>query len=433
MATFGSFPGVRVSTTGGAVAGAEIGRTQKDIIVGLGDGSGSADAGEVYQINSRSDADDLFGPDSQLAEQYRLARGAGANPAFIYGATPALTEHTFTDSGTATGTLQNTPVVTDSQHFTATDTTNSTELSVHFSYESSVSAPSSDASINVNPVTGEWALKNSTDVEIVYNVGDYAGAISAADAEVNEDEFAHITLLSKIESHVSSLATTVSSMREKYKMVTGSAGAEPTGLGSDGYPRIDTGSYSDAVDQDTIFLFAPTTSADGTSLLGALGGKIAGNALDEPIYDNPVNGFTGMAQSLSKAEANELRDAQVIPIRDQGTISIADNRSTSTATDFERDLFRRRIVDLVILTAKTVGENIIGFINDPETRSDAQQAISDELEQIADDGLIKPNLEQETNFFVEVTKNDADTVGIDLGITPFGLVKRVEVTLTVDT
>lgn len=433
MATFGSFPGVRISTTGGAVAGAEIGRTQKDIIVARGDYVGSAEAGEMYQINSRSDADDLFGPDSQLTEQYRLARGAGANPAFIYGVQPEMTEHTETFSANSTGTLSNVPIVPDTEMVVATDEVDSNTLSVEFYYDDSVPAPSNSDVVHINPATGDWALASSTDLELIYETGDYSAAIAAADTEVNEDEFAHITLVSHFDDHVADLTSTVTSMRSKYKMVTGSAGIEPNATGSDGYPMIDTGSYSDAVDQDSIFLFGPTTSADGTSLLGALGGKIAGNALDEPIYDNPINGFTGMAQSLSKAEANELRDVQVIPIRDQGTISIADNRSTSTATDWERDLFRRRIVDLVILTAKVVGENIIGFINDPETRSDAQQAISDELEQIADDGLIKPNLQGETNFFVEVSKVDADTVGIDLGIAPYGLVKRVEVTLTVDT
>lgn len=433
MATFGSFPGVRVSTTGGTVAGAEIGRVQKDIIVARGDSVGSADAGEVYQINSRSGADDRFGPDSQLAEQYRLARGAGANPNFMYGVQPETNEHTETFASSSTGSLSNTPIIDDADNVVATDTVDSTDLAVEFYYEDSVPAPSENDKIHINPATGDWAIASSTDVEVIYETGDYSAAIAAADDEVNEDEFAHITLISHFDDHVADLTTTVTSMRSKYKMVTASAGIEPNATLSSGYPKIDTGSYSDAVDQDSVFLFGPTTSENGVSMVGAIGGKIAGNALDEPIYDNPLNGFTGVAQSLSKAEANELRDAQVIPIRDQGSISIADNRSTSTATDWERDLFRRRIVDLVILTAKVVGENIIGFINDPETRGDAEEAISDELEEIADDGLIQPNTQGSTNHFVEVSKVDADTVGIDLGISPYGLVKRVEVSLTVNT
>jgi hypothetical protein len=216
-------------------------------------------------------------------------------------------------------------------------------------------------------------------------------------------------------------------------MVTASAGAEPNATLSGGFPKIDSGNYGDAVDNDSLFLFGPTTSENGVSMVGALGGTVAGTGFDEPIYDRPVNGFTGMAQSLSKAEANELRDQQVIPVREQGSISIADNRSTSTETDWERDLFRRRIVDLVILTAKGVAENIIGFINDPETRSDAEDAILEELEDIADDGLIQPNRQRETHYFVEVSKVDADTVGIDLGIAPYGIVKKVEVSLTIDT
>lgn len=433
MATFGSFPGVRVSSTGGTVAGAEIGRAQKDVIVALDDAVGSATAGEVHQINSRSDADDLFGPDSQLAEQYRLARGAGANPNFMYGVAPETTEHTETFASTSTGTLSNTPAIPESDRVVATDDVNDTDLTVEFYYEDTVPAPSESGRIHINPASGDWAVDSSTDVEVIYETGDYAGAIEAADNEIAEDEFGHITLISHFETHTASLTTTVSSMRSKYKMVTASSGAEPNATLSSGGPKIDTGNYSDAVDDGSTFLFGPTTSEDGTSMVGALGGAVAGTSFNEPIYDRPVNGFTGMAQTLSKAEANELRDAQVIPVREQGSIAIADNRSTSTATDWERDLFRRRIVDLVILTAKAVAENIIGFINNPETRSDAEDAISDELEDIADDGLIQPNRQGETNYFVEVSKVDADTVGIDLGIAPYGIVKQVEVSLTIDT
>jgi len=160
---------------------------------------------------------------------------------------------------------------------------------------------------------------------------------------------------------------------------------------------------------------------------------MAGNALSDSIYNEALSA-NDMEQRLSQAEATDLRDAQVIPVRQPvsgGSIRAAGNLSTSTETDWTRDYWRRRIVDEVILIAKQIGDQAIGRINDEQTRTAVENQIRAQLRGLAGDRLIQPG--ENENWFVDVYELDADTVGIDLGVTPYGIVKRVDVTITVNT
>jgi len=76
MATFGEFPGVRVTTTGGGIAAVDVGSEEKVVIFGGGDASaGAASVNEPTQIGSNRDAEVQFG-DSELAQAMRDARCA---------------------------------------------------------------------------------------------------------------------------------------------------------------------------------------------------------------------------------------------------------------------------------------------------------------------------------------------------------------------
>lgn len=434
MATFGTLPGVKVTTTGGVVSGITIGRAQYLVLVGHGDPSGTASSNTAYKIDSRSDVDNTFGDGSDLARAYRDSIANGANRNFIYGVQADTSSVTESFSTVASGTLANTPIVDELDRVDATDTTDGVTATVNFVYEDAPATPSDADTINLNPINGEWVADSSSSYDITYSYSDWGGGLTGAEDVIGENEFGLICPLSNAESVASSLSTSLGNLRDQYKMAVGLMAAEPNATTTDYKPKYDTSTYSDNVDDDALFLVAPDTvdNAD-LSALGSIAGVFAGNDVSNPVYNDALTGTADLDQRLSKAEADDLRAEQVIPLRDLGSVRIRDNASTSTATDWERDFFRRRIVDIAVVTAKTIGEEILGFINDEDTRSNTKTLIEAELLELVDDGLLQPNTAQETNLFVDVFKIDSDSVGIDLGISPYGVVKRVDVDITINT
>jgi hypothetical protein len=167
-----------------------------------------------------------------------------------------------------------------------------------------------------------------------------------------------------------------------------------------------------------------------------VGGLFAGNAIENPIYNDELTGFQQLEQKLTRTEADNLRDNDVIPVRSGPSVRVVGNRSTnfSASDTVAAAFFTRRVTDRVILIAKSVGDQILGQINDEETRTQAQRLILSQLRELVSDGLIRPNTGAETNFSVDVFESSTDNnqVNIDVSFTPFGVVKRVDETITVD-
>ena len=412
-----------------------IGRAQYLVLVGHGDNSaGSATVNEAVPINSRTDADNKFGTDTDLARAYRDARANGANRNHIYGVMADNTETTESFATTASGTLSTTPIVDDRSRVSAQDVTAGTSMNVELVYDSPVDAPTEADTVHINPHTGEWAADESSDYDITYSYSDWTNAISGAGDVIGESEFGVICPLSHAEAVANDLSTTLDSLRAEYRMALGVMAAQPNTTTDDFKPAYDTASYTDEIDNDAVYLVAPVAEGDSHELaIGAVGGLFAGNDVSDPVYNDSLTGVDSLAQTLSKAEADDLRNERVIPLRDRGEPRVKGNISTSTETDWDRDFWRRRIVDLTVVTAKAIGDEIIGFINDSQTRATAETLIQSELRQLVDDRLLQPNSAREQNMFVDVYEIDPSTVGIDLGITPYGVVKNVEISLTIDT
>lgn len=432
--TYGDFPGVKISTAGGAITGVAVGREQKLVVVGVGDG-GSATTNEPVQIDSRLDADRKFGEGSELAEAIKDALANGANIDFLYGvklATEQVSAETFTT--TDSGTLANAPIVEDLS--TITVTADGTTADVSFRYDSPPTAPSDTDTVFIDPLTGDWTGDASADYEFTYEYPNWADGLSAAAGVVEQEETAIIAALTEAESVATDLSAQVNTLRGEYKLALGLQAAEPNTTTSDDAAGYDTTAYTDSIDNDAIFLHAPARKdGEPDTITGAIGGVMAGNALNDSIYRDAVT-VDDLEQRLSQSEADDLRDEQVIPVQQPpsgGSVVIGDNRSTSTETDWERDYWRRRIVDQVILIAKAIGDSIIGRINDDDTRETVETALQVELRGLADDRLIEQNTSTETNWFVDVYEIDADTVGIDLGVRPYGIVKRVDTTVQIST
>ena len=479
VTTYGSFPGVKVEVAGGGITAVAIGEEEKLVLFGeaqyadddtlQSDGTEdalSADASpeSAVQINARREADSNFGAGSELADGMREALGNGANIDFLYGVAPRRYNVADETQSTQSGTLDNAPIweenVADESNIQAIaveDDTGPVAMTVEYDYSSPPAQPSAADTVAVNPLTGEYAADAAPDgdYQFDYKYLDWQSAFDAAEvtAIVEEDETGIYDALSDSEAVSADLDSTVTTHRGNYKLINAISGAQPNdnelitsddlSLASDhsNYTRrdarFDTSTFTQtSVDADHHFMLAPVREADvPKTVLGGVGGLFAGNPISDPIYNDPLSGYSDLEQSFTKTEADEMRDENVIPIRQAGSIRVKDNVSTSTATDWERDFWRRRIADRVILIGKTIGDTIIGRINDEQTRSAAGRLIRAEIRELVDDRLLKPNTAEETNWFVDVYEDSTNSneVNIDIGFTPYGIVKRVDETITINT
>lgn len=433
--TFGDFPGVKVTLAGGAIVGVAVGREEK--LVGIGVGDSTADAGVNNAVSpiSRSDIDTQFGAGTELAEQLKDARANGANIDYLYGVmldVTSVSAETF--AGTASGTLANAPIIEDPSTISVQDTVDATAVTVEFRYDSPPTAPTDADTVHLNPITGEWTADSSSDYEFDYDWPDYSAALDEAETVIETEETGIIAPFAESESISTDLSGRLNALRPNYKMAFGLSAAEPNANTTENEPKYDTSAYTDSIDNDAMFLHAPARKQGSKSTItGAVGGLLAGNAIDDSVFhENLV--VDDLEQRLSGAEVEDLEGEQVMPVRQPksgGTITLENNISTSTATSWERDYWTMRIIDQVTLIAKTIGDSILGRINDTETRSTVESQIRVEMRNLAQDRLIDP-VEGE-DWFVEVYEVDNNTVGVDLGITPTGIAKQVEFNLTIST
>jgi len=472
VTSYGSFPGVRVEVAGGGITAVSIGEEEKLVIFGEAsyedDGTVTSDGDEdglatdlvgsleePTQINARREADTNFGSGSELADGMREALGNGANIDLLYGVAPRRFNVVGEVQSTQTGTLNNAPIweedVSDESNIAALNCEDDgSTIEVRYSYESPPTAPTEGATVAVNPLTGEYNADSSPDVDYLfdYKYLDWQSAFEAGPVTrvVQEDETGVYDVLSDSDLVSIDANSAAATRRGAFQLVNVLSGAEPNNNeliedDSGGYvrrdARFDTGAYSQgSVDSDYYFKLAPVRQENTPrTILGGVGGLFAGNPISDPIYNDPVSGYTDLEQRFTKADADNMRGEQVIPIRQAGSIRVKDNLSTSTETDWERDFWRRRIADRVILIGKTIGDTIIGRINDADTRDAAERLISAEIRELVGDRLLKPNSAEETNWFVDVyeSSTDPDEVKIDIGFTPFGIVKRIDETVTINT
>lgn len=465
MATYGDFPGVRVVTEQGGIQSVAVGVEEKVIIFGEAvyqndntvDGDGSA--GTLTSINAPLEADKLFGAGSEIAEGMKKALQNGANIDFLRGVAVPRKEITAESQAGQTGSVDNVEVFEDTDTITVedldgTDTVVRT-LDVEFRYNGAPSTPSESDTVFINPLTGDYAADAlaSDHFEFTYQHLDYEEAFNDSEvlSYIDENETGLLFALSDSDAVSSQLATVVSTLRENYQLATGFTFAEP----NDNYvfdaanttpdnggaePRYDTANYDSAnqsVSSSAFFKPAPARveGEPDETIGGGLAGLYVGNSIDDAVYNEIVSGYASLQQSLNKTEADDLRDQDLIPVRSGGSVRVRGNRATnfSQSDSVAADFWTRRITDRVILIVKLVGDAILGRINNPDTRDQAEGVILRQLGQLAADEIIKPNGEEE-NYNVQVYEDSVNKneVNIDVQFTPYGIVKQVDANVTVN-
>lgn len=436
MSTYGSIPGVRISTSTGTITGVTIGREQHLILVGVGNDEAEAETNEPLRLDDRRDADTKFGEDSDVAIAFRRALANGQHPDYIH----AVRAETMTDTETGTsGTLANAPAVPDMSRLEAEDTTSSDTYAVELTYESPPEAPTEAEVVHLNPNTGEFDA-DDTEVDITYDYADWEEALWAAEDIMSEAEFGLLSPLTAADSVKTDMQVVVEQMRTDLKFVLAHAPAEPNMTGSDNEAMLDTGTFEQSFSDSTLFISGPSgvdtdsamteSALNGIELHPAVSGLMAGNDTTEPIYDASLTAVESPAQTLSRSAVMDLRDEYVIPIRDNGVTRIEDNHSTydqDTDGGWERDYFRRRIVDLTMATIYQIARRQIGSILDDDTIRDVAEVVDRQLDDLSDDRLLEAGGQD-----FSVYRKDDRTIGIDLTITPYGVAKSAEVDLTIN-
>lgn len=442
--TYGNTPGTQVTIEGGSVQGIQVGAEEKVVIFANGDPSvGSHSSNDPRQVESLTEVENQFGPGSDVAEVFADTRANGANVegGYVYVVVPTQTtvsNEAFTS--VQSFTLANAPIVEDLSLITVTDTAAATDLTVEFRYQSPPPTPTNSDTAFINPYTGEVETDNSTDYEVDYDYLDWQGALDSADGVVQEDESATYIVNSPAESVASDALVKAENLRDpNYKMVKVVAGAEPNADSSESPPDpiYDLNAYSDGLDSLPGFAVVPCVQNDSTlTNLGAVAGRVAGNALTNPVRGENLRDVTvetgkNNEGRLTFAERQTARDKQLIPLRGGENPSMDGSLSTDTNETWETDIQTVRVIDRVVIIIKQIADAFLNKLDLSNRDELAAQAAQSELENLADDGLLVGNTPNETNLYVQPASSSQGEIALEAGITPVQAVETFDVEVTV--
>jgi len=439
MTTYGNTSRISVTTEGGGIGALNLDSVQKVVLFARGDpNAGSASTNDPTRVSGPGELESTFGADTDIVEQFRGAAANGVSYDVLYGVMPATQSATGEAIAGGSGTLGNTPIIEDAAEITVTNTTAGADETPVFRYESPPQTGSlADDEVAINPFTGEVEAGDADDCEVDYKWLDWQSSFEAATNVVQEQEEGLWYVRSESESAVSDAIATAAPLREnQWKMVRVAGDAEPNATQSDGSAEIDVGSYSDNLDDDALFVFGPVRQATAAhAVSGGIAGVLGGVATTESILGQSLTGYGDLVQTLNVPDQEDLEDQGVIPISDAGAPSIESNLSTSTATGWTRSYFARRLADRLILAARAIARAVRGDINNDSTTRLVEGRLGDEIIDLVDDGVLEPNSQSETNWYVTASEDPDNPrkLTVSFGFTPEGIVDTVEFSATIST
>lgn len=437
MTTYGNSR-ISVEVTGGSIGALNLDTVQKLVVFGAGDpNSGTAQTNDPTRVSSPGELESTFGSGTDIVETMRGAAGNGVAYSVMYGVMPAKQSVTGEAVAGGSGSLANGPIIEDAAEITVTNTTTSTEQTVVFRYGSPPDTSSlADDEVAINPHSPELEAGDSDDYEISYKYYDWQSAFDSATGVIEEQESGQWWVESEAESVVSDAIATATPLREnQWKMVRVGGAAEPNATADDGSAQIDVGGYDDNLDDDSLFVFAPVREADAdTTAGGAVAGVMASRSLSDSMLGESLTGVGDLVQALNVPDQEDLEGKGVVPISDAGAPSIESNLSTSTETDWTRSHFARQLADHLILAARAIGKATRGRINNDNTTRLIENRLGDEIIDLVGDGLLEPNGDDETNWFVTASEDATNNREIDVsfGFTPEGVVDTVTFDATIN-
>lgn len=409
-------------TSGGTVAISAAFTTTLGLVGGMDTANGNATPGEVTTIESSADASTAFGEDSELKQNVdaALANSAGTIYAVPVSETTGETE-TFT--GSQSGTLANPsgpifdPNVQPEHEITAQDTVEATSVTVNTVYASPPSQPTDANTMNVNPVTREWAADESSDYDITYDYGDYSSAVT----EVVKKVPRIVSVLTENTTVANDLLTELNSYDTGFDFMHGVVGA---------MPEVGASGYSDALDDRRISVVAPSrgfldaAETDMIRTMGAVGGKQAGKALGDSTTYESLNGLASLNTVYTNSELATLIDSQVYPLQQKGGITVIKDMTTSTDSKFER-IYASEIVDEATEISHQISQEFIGEANTEDNRLSLRESHASSYAELSESDLLEA-------YSVSVSKGANDfEVDLNIGLDVIGIMDVIDVTVTV--
>lgn len=409
-------PGDSVTVrSGGSRAVSAAFETTLGLVGGMDTANGNASTGTVKQIESSADAGTEFGEVSELTRQIDLAFANGSGT--VYAIAPSETETTESFSATATGTLSEAPIMDPQVHpnvdVTAQDS-NGDAVEVTIEY-GGVTTPSSG--INLDPHSGDWEADSSDDYDITYTYGDYSSAI----ADVVKEVPRIVAVCSEATSHANTLLTELNSYDTNFDFMHGMVGATP---------EVSASSYSDSFDDRRLSVIAASRGyldadeSDMARTVGAVAGRQAGKPLGDSTTSETVQGLYSLHTDYTNSEASSFIDAQVLPVKQSGGISIIKDMTTSTDARFER-IYISEIVDEATEISHSIADDFTGDRNTDENRTALEESHTTSYEEMKQDELLQ-------NYLVSTQKGANDfEVDVDISLDVVGVMDTIDVTITV--
>lgn len=310
-------------------------------VVGHADLAGVADgvaAGESTLVSTPTDAETQFGADSELARQAALAAANGAGT--IYGIPIGTSEVTETVSGDASGTLPSAPYVdprVTQADVTVTDTSAAEDQTVEYTSETDVTAPTTDNTVRLNPVSGDWAAQSASDYEFTLTTPDADAALAtAAQLPVRT-----VAVCSEADAQITTAQTELNNAATDFRFSRAVVGATP------GIATSDVSSYEPTTDDQRVVEVAPargTSQGENVRAVGAIAGLLASQPInvEGSITFDSVAGLSGTAVAYPPSTAQSFE--RVTALTDD--LTVAAGLTTAQETAFA-DVYKAEIIDLI--------------------------------------------------------------------------------------
>lgn len=417
--------------SGGTIQVASAFERSVAVVGGMDSDSGTATEGELVAVSSLDDAADLFGENSEL---YRQIEGAYLNgAATIYGAPVSETTLDETVTGTAQGTLSNTPIFNPDLHpehdLTVTDDTAGTDMTVEIVYESP-SQPAETETVRVNPITGEWYADASSDYTFSYTYGDYESFTAPV-----ADEAPRVTAVcTESEDVINSFEAELQNAADDYGFSHGVYGATPFA----DTQNPDIAGFTSPFDSERIstvmspYGFVDDAETEMTRTVGFVAGEVASLPLGESATANSVSGLTGLRTDLSPNQAGDLIDEGVLPLIDYPGVEIVKDMTTSSDQRFER-IYTMNIVDEIVTLLHEVNRQYIGEQPRERTIRNLRRSVKNMLSGLAEtEPPLLDTLGDGNPYAVEVERSDSDDNVFNerVGVKPAGVIDAIDVSVT---
>jgi hypothetical protein len=343
--------------------------------------SGNANPNEVYGIGGASEAQQLFGSDSDLTNGVTNALRMGAQPVLAIAPEETTESKDLSGLSGTSGSLD-LPLKEDSESITVT--IDSTDQTVSWTLDDPSSHTPNSDEVLVNPTTDTFELDSapSSSGTFEYTSVDYTAAIETAVQYTGNVDFLGAR---KERSDVTTQVVGAANQMETEESFVLALAGLPTPVDADQL----------TVDYDTsrLQLFPSVRMQDRSSILPSLLGLRGQLGLTTtpinqqiPLSDRPYQG-------LDATERATLIEKNVTPLERIGeSVRVADDITTVSNENAEEQNYKygfsRLVVDFLIETVHTLEKPFVGKFNSPGAIGQLEDLLNKEARPLSNSNVI---------------------------------------------